>query len=114
MNKGKHMQQASHQAGMFRHLEAWRRQLSRGGTVSEYTNQHSYFGFHRVSGGWVFREWAPDARQIFLTGEFNGWDLESHPMLPVGNGSWVLYLPGEKSLWEDCRVKTVIETGADR
>ena len=96
------------QAGMYRHLENRRRRLARGGTVGEFTGEHDYYGFHRVSGGWVFREWAPDACGIFLMGEFNGWNPESDPMVPVGNGSWVLYLPGEDTLWDTCRVKTVV------
>ena len=46
-------------------------------------------------------------RRICLMGEFNGWNPESDPMVSVGNGSWVLYLPGDDALWESCRVKTV-------
>lgn len=69
-----------------------------------------YLGIHRVQGGWVCREWAPDAEKLYLAGEFNGWNREEHPMLPLGNGCWVVYLPGEDTLWEGCRVTTVMES----
>lgn len=84
--------------------------LFSGSTVRELTDTHEYYGFHQVKGGWVYREWAPDAKQVYLTGDFNGWDTTSDPMLDMGNGSWVLYLPGDDALWESCRVKTVVKS----
>lgn len=68
-----------------------------------------YYGFHRVPGGWVYREWAPGAQKVFLAGDFNNWDWTSHPLLNLGNGSWVLFLPGRESLWDGCRVKTCVD-----
>ncbi len=68
-----------------------------------------YYGFHRVDRGWVYREYAPGTREVRLAGEFNSWDWESHPLLDLGNGSWVVYLPGENALWEGCRVQTRID-----
>lgn len=79
-----------------------------GGTVKEHMNVHRYYGIHRVRGGWVCRIWEPEARQVCITGEFNGWDQTQDPMLPVGDGSWVVYLPGDDTLWDSCRIKTVI------
>lgn len=54
-----------------------------------------YFGFHHVDGGWYYREWAPSAYQLYLEGEFNGWNQTSHPLTNLGNGNWELYLPGD-------------------
>ena len=67
----------------------------------------AYFGLHRVKDGWVYREWAPDACQLYFMGEFNGWHRTADPMFPLGNGCWVLYLPGEDALWDGCRVSTI-------
>lgn len=78
----------------------------------ENFDDHNYFGVHRVDGGWVYREWAPHAHQVFLTGEFNEWHGTSHPMMPLGNGAWVLFLAGEDALWEGCKVKTIVETAS--
>lgn len=72
-------------------------------------NAHEYFGFHRVPGGWVYRDWAPGAKAVSLAGEFNDWNWDSHPLLSLGNGSWVVYLPGEQAFWEGCRVELRID-----
>ena len=43
-------------------------------TLSEFASGHLYFGLHRTArGGWVFREWAPNATEIYLIGDFNNW-----------------------------------------
>lgn len=31
---------------------------------------------------------APEAREVFVTGDFNGWDHQSHPMKPDKEGVW--------------------------
>ncbi len=33
-------------------------------------------------------EWAPAARGLFLTGDFNGWDRRSHPLVRNERGVW--------------------------
>ena len=83
--------------------------LSRGQTLSDFASGYEYFGFHHVPGGWYYREWAPSAYQLYLTGEFNNWDPTSHPLTSLGNGNWEIYLPGDDALWEGCRVKTVVD-----
>ena len=79
-------------------------------TLHEFANAHQYFGFHRVEGGWYYREWAPEAYQLYLTGDFNGWDRTSHPMTRLEDGIWIIFLSGENALWEGCRVKVVVES----
>ena len=47
-----------------------------GGTSNlvEFANAYNYYGLHHTSdGGWVFREWAPNATEIYLIGDFNNW-----------------------------------------
>ena len=63
---------------MFLYRATKNRLLPNGGTLNEFANAHNYFGFHRVDGGWVYREWAPSAYQLYLTGDFNGWNQTSH------------------------------------
>jgi len=36
---------------------------------------------------------APSARQVFLTGEFNGWDPAAHPMQRQPDGAWLVQVP---------------------
>ena len=73
-------------------------QLTNGGksTLSDFATGHLYFGLHRTArGGWVFREWAPNATAIYLIGDFNGWkEDEKYAMTRVSeSGNWELKLP---------------------
>lgn len=81
-----------------RHAEALRREkeLVKGSrSLKGFANAHNYFGLHRTaSGGWVFRELAPNATAITLVGDFNGWkEEEAYRLHPVGGGVWEVELP---------------------
>ena len=99
---------------MFLYRATKNRLLPNGGTLNEFANAHNYFGFHRVDGGWVYREWAPSAYQLYLTGDFNGWNQTSHPLKKIGNGNWELFLEGDDALWDGCKVKTVVDANMTR
>jgi endonuclease/exonuclease/phosphatase family metal-dependent hydrolase len=48
--------------------------LAGGTTLKDFANGHEYFGFHKSTGdldGWFYREWAPAAEEVYLTGDFN-------------------------------------------
>ena len=50
------------------------RELTEGyNNLSEFANGHLYYGLHKTKKNWTFRESAPNASKIFLTGEFNNW-----------------------------------------
>ena len=36
---------------------------------------------------------APDAGQVFLIGDFNDWETNSHPMKRQSGGTWLLEIP---------------------
>jgi 1,4-alpha-glucan branching enzyme len=45
--------------------------------------------------GTYFAVWAPNAKQVSVIGEFNGWDKSSHPLCPKGqSGIWEGFIPG--------------------
>ncbi|MBO5721752.1 MAG: alpha amylase C-terminal domain-containing protein [Lentisphaeria bacterium] len=58
---------------------------------------HEFFGLHRQNDGcWVFREWAPAARRIFLAGDFS--NFENQPQFELkstdpAHGIWEITLP---------------------
>lgn len=85
------------------------RLLSKGMSLNDFANAHNYFGIHRADGGWVYREWAPAADQLYLMGEFNHWDPKGNPMKKLEKGVWEISFDTEDALWEGCRVKTVVE-----
>ncbi len=44
--------------------------------------------------GTYFAVWAPNAEQVAVIGEFNGWNKESHPLSPRGqSGIWERFFP---------------------
>ena len=99
---------------MFLYRATKSRILAEGQTLNQFANAHDYFGFHHVEGGWVYREWAPSAYQLYLEGDFNGWNQTSHPLTNIGNGNWEIFLEGDDALWEGCKVKTVVDANMTR
>lgn len=65
------------------------------GSLSAGINNHLYYGLHHSEdGGWVFREWAPNATRIYLTGDFNNWKRTAgYALQPIGGGNWEIRLP---------------------
>ena len=49
---------------------------------------YEYYGAHPCQGGWVFRVWAPQARHVALSGDFNGW--QRWDMARLEDGTWEL------------------------
>ncbi|MBQ8046357.1 MAG: alpha amylase C-terminal domain-containing protein [Prevotella sp.] len=76
-------------------------QLTNNGrrTLSEFANGHEYFGLHKTKHGWVFREWAPNATDLYIIGDFNNWrDDEQYRAKRIpGTDNWELTLP-EKAM----------------
>ena len=99
---------------MFLYRATKNRILSGDQSLKDFANAHEYYGFHHVDGGWYYREWAPSAYQLYLEGEFNGWNQTSHPLTRVGDGNWELYLEGDDALWDGCKVKTVVDANMTR
>ena len=64
-------------------------------TLSDFANGYNYYGLHQTADGWVFREWAPNATEIFLIGDFNGWtEQKAYQCHKIkGTGNWELTLP---------------------
>ena len=90
------------------------RLLGQGGTLNDFASAHHYFGIHHLNGSWVYREWAPSAYQLYLTGDFNSWNQTSHPMKRLENGIWELVLEGDDALWDGCKIKTVVDANMTR
>lgn len=94
---------------MHRFEETKRQLLGDANTsLKAFANGHLYFGFHRQKGGWVYREWAPNAESIALFGDFNNWDRTSHKMTRQAGGVWEISLPGANALRHGSKVKIEI------
>ena len=92
------------------------RLLKEGQTLNDIANAHTYYGIHHLDGEdkWAYREWAPNAHQLYLTGEFNNWNQTSHPLTKLEGGNWEIILEGKDALWEGCKVKTVVDANMTR
>ncbi len=82
----------------FQHYQQLRERIvTVAGSLEQFSRQYEYFGLNRGEregqpGVW-YREWAPGAQALFLTGDFNGWDRTSHPLQRDDAGVWSLFLP---------------------
>lgn len=47
--------------------------------------------------GFAFRTWAPHAKSVTLTGDFNDWDKKQHQMKAEDGGNWYLEMPKAKN-----------------
>jgi len=52
------------------------------------TKAYRYLGCHPGGKGYVFRVWAPHAREVDIVGDFTMWDTAAIPMHPIGSGIW--------------------------
>ncbi len=87
-------------SGRHQHVLDKQAELTQGGTLklSEFANGHHYFGLHRDATRWVLREWAPNATEIFLVGDFNDWQEQpayAMTRLNSDSGVWELKLAGK-------------------
>ena len=81
-------------------------------TIKDFANAHKYYGFHKEKGGWVYREWAPGADKLYLTGDFNDWNWTDTPLNKLDNGNWEVFLPGD-TLQTGSRVMTIVNNGGN-
>jgi 1,4-alpha-glucan branching enzyme len=65
------------------------------GSLKVFACGHEYFGLHFSKDGWVFREWAPNASAVYLTGEMTGWlEDPAFALKRIGRrGVWELHMP---------------------
>ena len=72
-------------------LSDWDLHLFNEGT---HLNLWEKLGSHIMPGGTMFAVWAPNAQSVSVVGDFNGWDVHSHPMkLRDTSGIWEAFVP---------------------
>jgi len=72
-------------------------------SLADFAAGHEYFGLHFRDGGWVFREWAPNAVGIHLIGDFSRWGEDpAFSLSPAGeDGVWEIRLPADALAHKD-------------
>jgi len=98
---------------MDRYQKKYKELVPDGSTLADFANGHNYFGFHKTESGWFYREWAPAAEKIYLTGDFCGWNRTAYPMKKLDNGVFELFLEGTDTLRDGMKVMAVIHSGGE-
>lgn len=98
------------------------------GGLDQFSKGYNSYGFNVASNGdIVYREWAPNAEQAFLIGDFSesmfsrlcarshtdfphkdSWNRDSHPMKRNAYGVWEITLPGKNGqpmITHDSKIK---------
>ncbi len=81
-----------------KHTDKKRQQLTKHGKIplTDMTLGHLYFGLHEKDEYWVFREWAPNATDLFLVGDFNQWQEQpDFACKKMAHGVWELKVPAK-------------------
>ena len=65
------------------------------GTIVDYANGYRYYGwqYDDTLSGWWFREWLPEAYDVFIFGDFNSWQRTQLRLDKDRNGVWSIFLP---------------------
>jgi len=75
----------------------WKEELAKNeGGIEKFAEGYKIFGFNRVNGGYTYREWLPNAKNVWLVGDFNDWQ-NTTPLTNEGTfegacgyGRWLL------------------------
>ncbi len=63
-------------------------------SLADFASGYLYFGLHRTKTQWIFREYAPNATEIYLIGDFNNWQQgPEYQLKNIGDGVWEIKLP---------------------
>jgi 1,4-alpha-glucan branching enzyme len=77
-----------------RALQKEKELIGNSASIKDFAAGHLFFGMHKKTNGWVFREWAPNATDIYLTGTFNHWNpnQEEYKLKRLEHGVWEIEL----------------------
>jgi 1,4-alpha-glucan branching enzyme len=80
--------------GRIRNCLSKEEHLAGARSLTDFALGHYYYGLRREGDSWIFREWAPNARKIFLIGTFSGWKEKKEFALRRINpmGDWEIAL----------------------
>ncbi|KAI1471636.1 carbohydrate-binding module family 48 [Daldinia caldariorum] len=84
------------------------------GGLNKFSKGTEIFGFNvDKDNNIIYREWAPNAIEAFLIGDFNGWNRGSHPMKKNNFGVWEITVPavdGQPAIPHNSKIKISMTT----
>lgn len=77
-----------------RYLDKKKEFENHAGSLSQFADAYKYFGinYDENKKGFWYREWAPGAHALYLIGDFNNWNRETHPLTKNESGIWEIFL----------------------
>lgn len=89
--------------------------IEQAGSLENFASAYAYFGIHfnKKENAWIYREWAPAAKGLYLIGDFNNWEYFTHPLKNIGNGIWEIKLDFEtykSTFTHQSKIKVVVQT----
>ena len=69
------------------------KKFKKGQSYDSYKFMGSHITTYEKNKGVSFTVWAPNAKEVYLVGEFNNWSNKSHPMNNINNsGIWNIFI----------------------
>lgn len=76
--------------------DIWEKIASYEGGLEAFSSGYKKFGLQiKPDNSVTWREWAPGAHSVALSGEFNDWNKESHKFNKLEYGKWELSIPAK-------------------
>lgn len=77
------------------------------GSLYDFAGAYKYLGLNYdvARKGWIYREWAPEAFNLYFTGDFNNWDRTSHSLQRNESQIWEIFL-------DDATYKDIFKHGS--
>ncbi|KAE8154496.1 pectin lyase fold/virulence factor [Aspergillus avenaceus] len=99
----------------FNFVESWMKTINETeGGLDKFSKGYERFGLNVQSNGdIVYREWAPNAVEAQLVGDFNNWDTTTHPMTKNDFGVWEITVPavdGAPAIPHNSKIKITMVT----
>ncbi|CAI7595980.1 unnamed protein product [Penicillium manginii] len=78
-------------------VEKWAGDIARSeGGLEKFSKGYETFGLNAQPNGDIFyKEWAPNAKEASLVGDFNNWDVNANPMTKNEFGIWEVTVPSK-------------------
>ncbi|KGO78212.1 Alpha-amylase, C-terminal all beta [Penicillium italicum] len=91
-------------------VEDWTKTINETeGGLDKFSKGYETFGLHAQPNGEIkYQEWAPNAKEASLVGEFNNWDVNANPMTKNSFGIWNVTVPaknGASAIPHDSKIK---------
>lgn len=101
----------------FAKFHAWLEKFNQDETsLDQFTRSFEKFGLIKLSDNTIeYREYAPNAKDVYLIGEFNGWKIGANPLKKEDDfGHWVCRIPplknGDPAIPHNSKIKVSMVT----